>query len=273
MDNRLEKWLHCFPQSVLLNGPHWADLEQFGREWALQILGEKDPSKTPDLIVLRPENKMRQVGIETIRELRRWVYQSPLQNHRKVVLIREADRLNLAAANALLKTLEEPPDNTHFFLLTLYPYTLPATLRSRCWWVSLPPKTSTAISKSPQWEKWWEDFKRWLADTVYQNSPPNTLFIRAYGLLYRLRVLRLQETESDDETEKLALQATVGKSFTALLFTSLEEAIREVWIQKRTYEPRFDGIIRQLEIGYRWTEIHLSEDSALESVFLKILNP
>jgi DNA polymerase-3 subunit delta' len=247
-------------------------VEQIGNEWASRILEEKDLSKAPDLIVLRPENKT--LGIDAIRELRRWVYQSPLQSHRKVVLVQEADRLNLAAANALLKTLEEPPDNTHLFLMTLRPYALPATLRSRCWWVSLPPKTSTTAIQSPQWEKWREDFKRWLADAVHPDPSPDTLLLQAYGLLYRLRILRLRETGSDtpNETEKSGIKTSPEGSFTPFLFTSLEEAVRDVWIQKWTYGPRFDRIIRQLEKEYRGTEVHLSEDSALESVFLKILD-
>jgi DNA polymerase-3 subunit delta' len=51
---------------------------------------------------------------------------------RKVVLVHPADRLHPAAANALLKTLEEPPSATHFLLVTGQPARLPATVRSRC---------------------------------------------------------------------------------------------------------------------------------------------
>jgi len=56
----------------------------------------------------------------------------PLIGARKICLINEADCITIGAANALLKTLEEPPDHSLFLLVTSRPAALPATIRSRC---------------------------------------------------------------------------------------------------------------------------------------------
>ena len=56
----------------------------------------------------------------------------PFEGKRRVVLIREADTLEPAAQNALLKSLEEPPPGTMFILTTAVPGVLLPTVRSRC---------------------------------------------------------------------------------------------------------------------------------------------
>ncbi len=61
---------------------------------------------------------------------------------RKVALIMPADRMNMNAANALLKLLEEPPANSILILLSALPGYLPATLRSRCFTVGVPLPTA-----------------------------------------------------------------------------------------------------------------------------------
>ena len=73
--------------------------------------------------------------INSVRELRRNAVLSPVEGGRRVVLIFDAERLNHpgpAAANALLKLLEEPPPGTVIILVTSRPNLLPETLRSRC---------------------------------------------------------------------------------------------------------------------------------------------
>jgi DNA polymerase-3 subunit delta' len=88
----------------------------------------------PDVLLVRPdpERANPQIKIEQIRELEQQVIYRPLIGRIKCVLIDEADRLTLAAANALLKTLEEPPAHSLFLLITSRPSALPATIRSRC---------------------------------------------------------------------------------------------------------------------------------------------
>ena len=71
-------------------------------------------------------------GVENIRELRESVNYPPAAGRKKIYVIDEAHMLSQAAANALLKTLEEPPANIVFILATTEPQKLPATILSRC---------------------------------------------------------------------------------------------------------------------------------------------
>lgn len=70
--------------------------------------------------------------IEEMRELRDRVPFAPTQGRYKVYILDEAHMLTLEAANALLKTLEEPPEQAIFILVTTEPHRLPATILSRC---------------------------------------------------------------------------------------------------------------------------------------------
>ncbi len=71
-------------------------------------------------------------GVDDIRELRETVNFPPIQGKCKVYIIDEAHMLTKEAANAFLKTLEEPPENVVFILATTEPEKLPATILSRC---------------------------------------------------------------------------------------------------------------------------------------------
>ena len=64
------------------------------------------------------ERAAPQIKIEQIRELEHHIVYRPLIGNRKICLIDEADRMTLAAANALLKTLEEPPAHSLFILIS-----------------------------------------------------------------------------------------------------------------------------------------------------------
>ncbi len=71
-------------------------------------------------------------GVDNIRELRESVKYPPVQGRNKVYIIDEVHMLSPGAFNALLKTLEEPPENVVFILATTEPQKLPATILSRC---------------------------------------------------------------------------------------------------------------------------------------------
>ncbi|GAF96063.1 unnamed protein product, partial [marine sediment metagenome] len=71
-------------------------------------------------------------GIDDIRELREKIKLTPSQAKKKVYVIDEAHMLTLPAFNALLKTLEEPPEHALFILCTTQPEKLPETIISRC---------------------------------------------------------------------------------------------------------------------------------------------
>lgn len=71
------------------------------------------------------------IGIDAVRQITLFMQSTAQQQHNKLVLLNHAERLTEAAANALLKTLEEPPQHGYLLLLSPYPTRLTATLLSR----------------------------------------------------------------------------------------------------------------------------------------------
>lgn len=95
---------------------------------------------------LRPEKPSKEIGIAQIRDLANMVNQTSHRGGMRVVLIYPADKLNLNAANALLKTLEEPPEHTLFLLLTHDVQRLLPTIISRCQRINLAaPNLAQAV--------------------------------------------------------------------------------------------------------------------------------
>ena len=86
----------------------------------------------PDLSWVRPQEESRQIRIEQVRELSAELALTSHGGGYKVGIIAPADALNRFAANALLKTLEEPPARTLLILVATEPSRLPPTVLSRC---------------------------------------------------------------------------------------------------------------------------------------------
>ncbi|MSU56677.1 MAG: DNA polymerase III subunit [Pedosphaera sp.] len=91
-----------------------------------------DAQTHPDVHWVRPESKSRVILIEQLRELMQAVNLKPAEGGYKVAIIVAADRLNASAANAFLKTLEEPPSRSVLILLSIEPQRLLETILSRC---------------------------------------------------------------------------------------------------------------------------------------------
>jgi DNA polymerase III subunit delta' len=110
-----------------------------GKSWlALRLAGlalDCPPDKVlahPDTHIVQPESKSRRIVIAQIRELEQSVRRKPLVAGTKVALIYDADRMLPQAANAFLKTLEEPPSGSLLLLLSTLPEAMLETVLSRC---------------------------------------------------------------------------------------------------------------------------------------------
>lgn len=149
--------------AYLVSGARLEDLELFGRNLAKTLNCETPPRRAPhgtpldccdhcrscrqieeenhpDVLWVRPESKLRVIRIQQLvrreekppRVLTDNVYLKPFQSPFKVSLLVAADRMNASAANAFLKTLEEPPPHCVLVLLTAEPERLLDTIVSRC---------------------------------------------------------------------------------------------------------------------------------------------
>ena len=87
-------------------------------------------------------------GIDEIRELKEKINLTPVQSRKKVYIIDEVHMLTTEAFNALLKTLEEPPEHAIFILCTTEQHKVPATILSRCFHISFQPATIPELVRS-----------------------------------------------------------------------------------------------------------------------------
>jgi DNA polymerase-3 subunit delta' len=99
----------------------------------------------PDLYLLKAEEDKRTISVDQVREITSALTLKPLLAGLKVVVVERAESMTTEAANALLKSLEEPTPNTFLFLLAERPGRLLATIRSRCQQLALkaPPPAAT----------------------------------------------------------------------------------------------------------------------------------
>ena len=92
----------------------------------------------PDLQRIAPDEEGKPIKVDAIREYcERSTLTAQLGGH-KVAILEPADTMNIAAANSLLKTLEEPPPQTTLLLVTAAPHRLAPTIRSRCQRLDFP---------------------------------------------------------------------------------------------------------------------------------------
>lgn len=135
--------------AYLVSGPEGAGTTEAARSFAAALLcGEEARGcgecrhctrvlrgRHPDVVEVEPDGS--EIRVEQAAGIIEAAFHSPVEAARKVVIVHESERMNEAAANKLLKTLEEPPEPTVFVLLTSAPDELLPTVRSRCQHVAL----------------------------------------------------------------------------------------------------------------------------------------
>jgi DNA polymerase III subunit delta' len=141
--------------AYLLTGSRGSGVEDAARCFAAALISPEGDERAqrlvlrsmhPDVVEVEPERtviSVQQARDEIVREAAR----APVEGERKVVIVLEAHRLSDESANAILKTLEEPPPDAHFILVTDSPDELLETVRSRCQRVdlaALSPETVAA---------------------------------------------------------------------------------------------------------------------------------
>jgi DNA polymerase-3 subunit delta' len=134
------------PHALLIHEAPGAGGEWLANWTARLVLGT-DKDLHPDWVRVHPIDESKQIRIEQIRELGEELSLTSHQGGYKVGVISPADVLNRFAANALLKTLEEPPPRTVLILVVTQPSRLPATILSRCQRIRIAaPERSEAVA-------------------------------------------------------------------------------------------------------------------------------
>jgi DNA polymerase-3 subunit delta' len=129
--------------AYLITGPQDNGKQVLAAELASLVNGtpvqDVFTARAREIFVARPESKSRRIVTVQIRELERALQMRASEGRRKVAIICDADRLQSEAANAFLKTLEEPPRDSLLLLLSAVPEALPETILSRCIAIALTP--------------------------------------------------------------------------------------------------------------------------------------
>jgi DNA polymerase-3 subunit delta' len=129
--------------AYLITGPSGSGKELLAADLASLVNGTPAQNvfsaKARDIFVARPESKSRRIVVAQIRDLEHALQMRASNGRRKVAIIPDADRLQTEAANAFLKTLEEPPKDSLLLLLSALPEALPETILSRCIAIPLGP--------------------------------------------------------------------------------------------------------------------------------------
>jgi DNA polymerase-3 subunit delta' len=99
----------------------------------------------PDIHVIQAEGPSHSIKIDMIRDVQLNIYQAPQRARYRFVLVNPANALNRAAANALLKIVEEPPAHAVYLFITDHLENIPATLISRCQRYIFPSSSSEDV--------------------------------------------------------------------------------------------------------------------------------
>src|SRR6266550_4771361 len=129
--------------AYLITGPPGSGKEMLAAELASLVNGtpanDVFSTRAREIFIARPESKSRRIVTAQIRALEHALQMRAANGRRKVAIVPDADRLQTEAANAFLKTLEEPPKDSLLLLLSALPEALPETILSRCIGIPLEP--------------------------------------------------------------------------------------------------------------------------------------
>ncbi len=190
------------PHAVLVDGPGGWGEALLASRFVLRLLGEdaQGDARTlahPDLRWVEPEDAT--VKIEQVRDLIGFMHRTAVRGGNKAAVLEDADRMTVNAANALLKTLEEPPPGSFLVLVTSAPQRLPATVRSRCQRVPVHPAGGPAVAA-------------WLAARGFESPDVGRLLVELGGAPYRV----LAALERDERPIWSVLEAVAAGRTKAL---------------------------------------------------------
>ena len=278
------------PHALLLTGPQGMGKLEFAKTFAVSLLCTNvkndiacgscsschfiQAGTHPDFFIIQPEATAKMLKIDQIRQLIEQLQQTSQQTGYQVVIIEPAELLNVAAANALLKILEEPPGKILFLLVSHQPSSLPMTVRSRCQQLIFTPTDEIGI-------------RNWLEKQI--SAEQNLELLMALAEKVPLKALKLAKTDLLQQQQKIIqdlIQICTGnadpiktaanynktelKTILNILATLLADLIKIKLIHQPTSLTHQDKIttLKQLAANFSTTNLIQLQDKLLENNLL-----
>lgn len=189
--------------------------------------GGPHPTQHPDILVLshgprtkedarkrddgKPYELARGIKVDQIREVQRRLTTRPTLGDKRAVIVDPADDLEPSAANALLKSLEEPPQGTYFLLVSHSPARLLPTIRSRCRTLRFPALSDETLGRFLAAQTDAPSDERAAAIAAAAGSPGAALGFVAMGLAATAKTMRhIRDSGDADFTARGELTALIG---------------------------------------------------------------
>jgi DNA polymerase-3 subunit delta' len=273
------------PHAVLLTGADGAVLARAAEQLAEMHLGEPEPLAHPDCRVLRPAKKSRRIVIESTLDVVAALRLTSL-TPRRVVIVNEPDRFQTDAANAFLKTLEEPPPGTLIILQTTNYYRVLPTILSRC--LRFHVAGEAPALADPSWADWLREMEKLLARMAKGPASPaarvSEVFIPLYALCARFEVLLelfVDEalkaapppppTDEDEDDAELAYEESVRRGVRARMLVSVEEKLRLIGRAQPECAEQVARSVGFLEDARHRMELNYQVLAAFEQFLLRTL--
>jgi len=226
---------NSFASATLLVSPPGLDTFQLAEQFARSLMCTTSPSDPcgfchscdlmqsgnhPDYHVVRPEKEGKAITIEQIRQCNRIAQESSQLSGYRLFVIEPAEAMNESAANALLKTLEEPSEKCVFILIAAKANILLPTIVSRCQQLSIAePKPSVVTT--------------WLQQEVGQEVPPFASHINGNAPVKTKTFIEEGGLEQYKDIEKAfisALQGDIAAAMHCVKKLNEAPAIRLTWL-------------------------------------------
>lgn len=190
----------------------------------------------PDIFFIEAEGQF--IRINAIRDIQEQMTFKPMEGRRRVFVIDNADKMNDQAANALLKTLEEPSPANILILVTAKPYTLPSTIISRCRHMRFNPLSIDTVAKFLIERMNMEKKKALLLAGLSGGSIGQALELNKDDVIaYRTETLKLlANTKKSEPLSLLAFASFFGQDKRGIKqgFNILKTCFRDALVYKET---------------------------------------
>ena len=236
-------------------------------------LGERHPN----MLILEPTGPDILVGKDgadpnTARWFASWASRSAPEPGRKVMIVLQADRLRVEAADVLLKVLEEPTPDTMFILLSARPDELPETVRSRTQEIAFPPLTEAFVVQALVGEGVDPDRALLVCRLSGGNLGRARRLARPEGLAFRDAALAAGNMARGGPREALAAADALlaaAKDFRGVLAEELKEDLLPFVDEKGRPEEAFRGVVRRLQEQHE-RRLRRAEREFLDSALLAL---